>query len=48
MTSLLVIGPVVALAIVVPLLWGRAVRLSDVIVAAVLYLVSGFGVTVGA
>ena len=47
MTGLLVIGPVAALAIAVPLLWGRALRLSDLIVAAAFYLVSGFGVTVG-
>ena len=46
-TGLLVIGPVVALAAAVPLLWGRAVRLSDVILATAFYLVSGFGVTVG-
>ena len=46
-TGLLVIGPIVALAIAIPLLWGRAVRLTDVIVAAAFYLVSGFGVTVG-
>ena len=46
-TGLLVIGPVAALAIAVPLLWGRALRLSDLIVAAAFYLVSGFGVTVG-
>jgi len=46
-TGLLVIGPVVALAIAVPLLWGRAVRLSDLIVASAFYLVSGFGISVG-
>jgi stearoyl-CoA desaturase (Delta-9 desaturase) len=46
-TGILVIGPVVALAIAVPLLWGRAVHLRDVIMAAAFYLVSGFGVTVG-
>ena len=46
-TGLLVIGPVAALAIAVPLLWGRALRLSDLILAAAFYLVTGFGVTVG-
>ena len=46
-TALLVIGPVVALAIAVPLLWGQALHPRDVVIAAVFYLVSGFGVTVG-
>ncbi len=46
-TGLLVIGPAVALAIAVPLLWGRAVTLRDIILAGAFYLVSGFGVTVG-
>jgi stearoyl-CoA desaturase (delta-9 desaturase) len=46
-TALLVVGPVVALAVAVPLLWGRAMRVSDLVVAAVFYVVSGFGVTVG-
>jgi len=46
-TALLVIGPVVALAVAIPLLWGRAVSLQDLILAAVLYVFTGFGVTVG-
>jgi stearoyl-CoA desaturase (Delta-9 desaturase) len=46
-TSLLVIGPPIALAIAIPLLWGRAINLLDVILAVAFYLVSGFGVTVG-
>ena len=46
-TALLVVGPVVALAIAIPLLWGHAVHLRDVILAVAFYLVSGFGVTVG-
>src|SRR6187399_1631480 len=46
-TSLLVIGPPIALAIAVPLLWGKAISLLDVILAVAFYLVSGFGVTVG-
>jgi stearoyl-CoA desaturase (delta-9 desaturase) len=46
-TALLVIGPVVALAIAVPFLWGHAITLQDMILAAVFYVVSGFGVTVG-
>lgn len=46
-TSLLVLGPVVALALGIPMLWGHVVHLRDVIIAAVLYVISGHGVTVG-
>jgi len=46
-TALLVVGPVVALAVAIPLLWGRALRWTDLVVAAAFYVVSGFGVTVG-
>lgn len=46
-TAALVVGPAVGVALAVALLWGWAVNLSDLLVAAVLYLVTGFGVTVG-
>src|SRR5437899_470997 len=46
-TGLLVIGPPLALAVAVPLLWGRGVSLQDVILATVFYVVTGLGVTVG-
>jgi len=46
-TSLFVVGPAVALAIALPLLWGNAVNLHDLVLAAVLYLVAGFGISVG-
>jgi len=46
-TALLVIGPAVALGLAIPLLWGRAVHLHDIVLAVIFYLVSGFGVTVG-
>ena len=46
-TSLLVVGPVIALGVAVPLLWSRAVSLLDVILAVAFYVVSGFGITVG-
>jgi len=46
-TALLVIGPPLALAIALPLLWGRALNLTDAVLAAIFYLVSGFGVTIG-
>lgn len=46
-TTLFVVGPVVVLAIAIPLLWGNAVNLRDLIIAAVFYLVAGFGISVG-
>jgi stearoyl-CoA desaturase (Delta-9 desaturase) len=46
-TGLLVIGPAVALAVAVPLLWGHAVHLRDIILAGAFYLVTTLGVTVG-
>ena len=46
-TSLFVAGPVVALAVAVPLLWGNALNLHDVILAAVFYLIAGFGISIG-
>jgi stearoyl-CoA desaturase (delta-9 desaturase) len=46
-TAILVVGPVAALAVAVPLLWGRAITFTDLIMATVFYVVSGFGVTVG-
>lgn len=46
-TGLLVIGPLAAVAVTVPLLWGRAVHARDLVLAVVLYVVTGHGVTVG-
>lgn len=46
-TGLLVLGPVIAAAVSVALLWGRAVHGRDLVLAAVLYLVTGHGITVG-
>ncbi len=46
-TVAIVTGPAVALAVLIPLLWGHAVHLSDLVLGAVLYLVTGFGITVG-
>src|SRR4051794_34287095 len=46
-TGLLMIGPPIALAIAVPLLWGHAVSLLDLVLAAIFYVVTGVGVTVG-
>ena len=47
LTTLLVAGPVVALVVETAILWGRAVHLRDVLLAVVLFLVTGHGVTVG-
>ncbi|MHB8594758.1 MAG: acyl-CoA desaturase [Acidimicrobiales bacterium] len=46
-TTALVVGPAVALALVVPLLWGHAVHLRDIIMAVVFYVVTGYGISVG-
>jgi stearoyl-CoA desaturase (delta-9 desaturase) len=46
-TLAIVAGPVIALAIVVPWLWDHAVNLSDLILALVFYLITGFGITIG-
>ncbi|ADD40643.1 acyl-CoA desaturase [Stackebrandtia nassauensis] len=42
-----VLGPFVALAVAIPLLWGWGVSWIDLAIAVVMYNVSGFGVTVG-
>jgi stearoyl-CoA desaturase (delta-9 desaturase) len=46
-TSLFVIGPAIILAIAIPLLWGQAVNLHDLVLAGIFYLVAGFGISVG-
>jgi stearoyl-CoA desaturase (Delta-9 desaturase) len=46
-TALLIVSPVAAIAVSVPLLWGHAIHLRDIILAAILYTVTGHGVTVG-
>ncbi len=46
-TVAIVAGPAVALAVVVPLLWGHAVNLSDIVLGLVLYVITGFGITIG-
>lgn len=46
-TLLVVVGPVAAIAVAVPLLWGHAVSLRDLLLAAGFYLVTCLGVTVG-
>ncbi len=46
-TGALVVSPLLALGVAVPLLWGHGVHLRDAILAVVLYAVSAVGVTVG-
>jgi stearoyl-CoA desaturase (delta-9 desaturase) len=46
-TATIVAGPVVGLVIVLTLLWGRAVNALDLAMAGALYVVTGFGITVG-
>lgn len=46
-TLAIVLGPAVALAVAVPVLWGHALNVSDIVMGAILYLITGFGVTVG-
>ena len=47
LTLVIVVGPALALASIIPLLWGHAVNLSDIVMGVVLYMITGFGVTIG-
>jgi stearoyl-CoA desaturase (Delta-9 desaturase) len=42
-----VFAPLLLLAVSVPVLWGRLLNTTDLLIAAVLYLFTGFGVTLG-
>jgi stearoyl-CoA desaturase (Delta-9 desaturase) len=46
-TVAIVAGPAVALAVAIPWLWGHAVNLTDIVIALVFYVVTGFGITIG-
>jgi stearoyl-CoA desaturase (delta-9 desaturase) len=46
-TALLVGGPVVALAVFLPLGWGKAFGLWDIVMAVVLFTFTGFGISIG-
>ncbi|REK89853.1 acyl-CoA desaturase [Streptomyces inhibens] len=46
-TGIIVVAPFVGLAIAIPLLWGSVVHLTDLVLLAVFYVISGLGVTVG-
>jgi stearoyl-CoA desaturase (Delta-9 desaturase) len=47
LTAALVAGPAIALAVATSLLWGHSVNLSDIVMGAILYVITGFGITVG-
>lgn len=46
-TGIIVVAPFVGLAVGIPLLWGSVVHLTDLVLLAVFYVVSGLGVTIG-
>jgi stearoyl-CoA desaturase (delta-9 desaturase) len=46
-TMLLVIGPVAALGALAPLMWGRLLPWRDIVVGGALFLVTGFGISIG-
>jgi stearoyl-CoA desaturase (delta-9 desaturase) len=46
-TLAIVAGPALALALAIPWLWGRAVDLTDLVIAMTFYLITGFGITIG-
>ena len=46
-TALVVVGPLLAVALGIWLLWGRAVHVRDLLLAVGLFLLTGHGVTVG-
>lgn len=47
LTGAIVVLPLIALGAAVLLAWGRGVTLTDLMLAAILYVVTGLGVTVG-
>ena len=46
-TIAIVAGPALALAVAIPWLWGHGVTLSDLVMAIVFYVITGFGITIG-
>jgi stearoyl-CoA desaturase (delta-9 desaturase) len=46
-TALLVVGPVVALAVALPLLWGHAITWLDVVLGVAFFAITGHGVSIG-
>jgi stearoyl-CoA desaturase (delta-9 desaturase) len=47
LTAALVLGPLVALTLALVRLWGHGIHLRDLVLAVALYVVTGFGVTIG-
>lgn len=46
-TAMLVVGPLVAISVALPFMWGWAIGPRDVLLALGFYVVTGFGITVG-
>lgn len=46
-TSALTVGPAIGLVVVLTLMWGHAVDVTDLVMAASFYVLTGFGVTIG-
>ncbi|MFG6196518.1 hypothetical protein [Nonomuraea sp. JJY05] len=47
LTAAIVVLPFIALGVAVFLAWGQGIVLTDLLLAAILYVVTGLGVTVG-
>ncbi len=45
--GLFIVVPLIAVAAIVPVMWGRGLHWRDVVIALVFYLLTGFGITVG-
>jgi stearoyl-CoA desaturase (delta-9 desaturase) len=46
-TAMLVVGPGIAIGVLIPLLWGRAISLRDVLIAVAFYIATGYGIAIG-
>ena len=46
-TGFLVLSPAVGLAVALPLMWGNIVHLRDVVIGGVLFVITGFGISIG-
>jgi stearoyl-CoA desaturase (delta-9 desaturase) len=47
LTGLIVVGPVVAVVLGIVTFWDRVVHLRDIVLAGALFIITGYGVTVG-
>lgn len=46
-TTALTVGPALGLVVALTLMWGHAVDAQDLIIAAVLYVITGYGISIG-